>query len=322
MPGLKLPKKREIKRYNKLFSILVKYGFEDVMSHSNIKKMIPASYLKKHPDTRKNIAYSTFERIRMVLEELGPTYVKFGQIFSNREDMLPPELILELEKLQDHVPQLQNFEVQKVIEQELNIKLENHFRSIDAEPIAAASLAQVHKGQLLNGDLVALKIQRPNIAATIEADIQVMKQIAGSLEKHSAKAKSLKPMLIVESFEKSITEELQFLREVKNMERFAQNFKGNEAIYIPKVQRELSTDRLICMEFIRSIKISETEQLKNVNIDCSAVGQVGVDLFLEQVLDHGFFHADPHPGNLFVLPDRDQICFFRLWNDGYPITQG
>lgn len=309
MLGLHFPKKRELKRYNKLFSVLAKYGFEDVMAQSGIKKVIPASYLKKHPDTERNMSFSTFERIRMLLEELGPSYIKLGQIFSNREDMLPPDLVKELEKLQDHVPHLKDFDVYKAIEEELDIKMEDHFRSIEIEPLAAASLAQVHKAQLLTGETVALKIQRPNITETIEADISVMKQLAGSLEKYSQQAKAFQPMRIVESFEQSIHEELHFLKEIGHIERFAENFGGNEAIYVPKVYHGLSTDHLICMEYIEGIKISEIKRLKALGIDCKMVGKIGVDLYLEQVLEHGFFHADPHPGNLFVLPYRDQLCF-------------
>ncbi len=309
MLGINIPKKRELKRYNKLFSILAKYGFEDVMAQSGIKKVLPASYLKKHPDTDKNISLTKFERIRMVLEELGPSYIKLGQIFSNREDMLPPDLIVELEKLQDHVPHLQNFDVLTAVETELNIKIPDYFSGIELEPLAAASLAQVHKAQLLTGELVVLKIQRPNIKEVIEADIAIMKQIAGSLEKYSTQAKAFQPMLIVESFEQSIQEELQFLKEIDHMERFAKNFEGNDAIYVPKVYRKLSSDSLICMDFVEGIKISETEKLKSLNIDCKMVAKVGVDLYLEQVLEHGFFHADPHPGNLFVLPEHDQLCF-------------
>ncbi len=309
MFGINLPKKRNLKRYNELFGILAKYGFEDVMAQSGIKKIIPDSYLKRNPDTEKKMSYSTFERIRMVLEELGPSYVKLGQIFSNREDMLPPELIKELAKLQDHVPELKNFNVEKVVAEKLGIKIEDYFRYIEHEPIAAASLAQVHQAELKNGENVALKIQRPNIRETIEADITVMKQLAGSLEKYSAQVKAFQPMRIVESFEQSIHEELQFLKEIEHIERFTKNFEGNESIYVPKVYRELSTDSLICMEYIEGIKISDIDALKAMEIDCKMVAKVGIDLYLEQVLEHGFFHADPHPGNLFVLPDRNQICF-------------
>ncbi len=309
MVGLKLPKKREIIRYNKLFSVLTKYGFEDIMASSQLKKLVPNNYLKNHPDTQKFLSFTKYERIRMVLEELGPTYIKLGQIFSNREDMLPPDLIKELEKLQDHVPTLKHFTVNEVVEKELNISITDYFQSIDSEPLAAASMAQVHKAQLLTGENVVLKIQRPDIEEIIEADILVMKKVAKSLQKYNSKAKALQPMEIVKSFEKSIKQELQFLKEVDNMEIFAKNFEGNEAIYVPKAYRELSTDRLICMEFIDGVKVSEIETLNSLNIDPTVVAKIGVDLYLQQVLEHGFFHADPHPGNLFVLPETGQICF-------------
>ncbi|WP_117880404.1 ABC1 kinase family protein [Aureibaculum luteum] len=309
MAGLKIPKQQELKRYNKLFAVLTKYGFEDVMAHNQIKKIIPKSYLKKHPDTQKNLSFTKYERIRMMLEELGPTYVKLGQIFSNREDMLPPDLIKELVKLQDHVLTLKNFNINEVVEKELKINSTDYFQSIDTTPLAAASLAQVHKAILLNGNEVVLKVQRPDIKETIEADILVMKQVAKSLEKHSSQAKAFQPKQIIASFEKSIREELQFLQEVENMEHFAKDFKGNASIYVPKVYRELSTDTLICMEFIDGIKVSEIDMLTSLNIDCSAVAKVGVDLYLEQILEQGFFHADPHPGNIFVLPKTQQICF-------------
>lgn len=249
-----LTKNPKLKRYNKLFNVLAKYGFGHILAHSGIKNLVPDHYLKKSPELGKGKTLTIYERIRMVLEELGPTYIKLGQIFSNREDMLPPELIKELEKLQDKVSNFKNFDTNKAIEYELDIRLDDCFHFIEKEPIAAASLAQVHKAQLLNGNLVALKIQRPSILETIDADIAVMKQIARSLEKHSAQAKTFQPMRIVASFEKSIHEELHFLCEIDNLERFSKNFGGNEMIYVPKVYREYSTDRLICMEFIDGIK--------------------------------------------------------------------
>jgi len=309
MFGIKLPQKQNLKRYNALFMVLTKYGFEDIMANSQARKFIPKKYLLKHPDTEKRLSGSTFQRIRMVLEELGPSYVKMGQIMSNRDDMLPPDLVKELEKLQDHAPTLQNFEVEKVLSQELNINCPQYFLSIDPKPLAAASLAQVHKAQLLNGDWVALKIQRPNIAEVIASDISIMKEVAEALEKYSAQVKAFQPAKLVESFEKSVNEELSFHREMDNMEHFARNFMDNNDIYVPKLYRELSNDHIICMEWIDGIKVSELEKLKAKNIDSSAVAKVGVDLYLEQVLEHGFFHADPHPGNLFVLPEVQKICF-------------
>ena len=196
MFGIKLPQKQNLKRYNALFVVLTKYGFQDVMASSQARKFIPKKYLLKHPDTEKQLSGSTFERIRMVLEELGPSYVKMGQSMSNRDDMLPPELVKELEKLQDHAPSLQNFEVEKVLSNELDIHCSQYFLSIDPKPLAAASLAQVHKAQLLNGDLVVLKIQRPNIADVIASDISIMKEVAEALEKYSAQAKAYQPLVL------------------------------------------------------------------------------------------------------------------------------
>ncbi|MBC8768632.1 AarF/ABC1/UbiB kinase family protein [Arenibacter sp. BSSL-BM3] len=309
MFGIKLPKKQNLKRYNTLFGVLTKYGFEDVMANSQVKKFIPKNYLAKHPETEKLLSVSTFERIRMVLEELGPSYVKMGQILSNRDDMLPPGLIKELEKLQDQAPSLPKFEVEKVISEELDIDCSQYFLSIEPKPLAAASLAQVHKAQLLNGSWVVLKIQRPNISEIIASDISIMKEVAMALEKYSAQVKAFQPLKLVESFEKSITEELSFLREMDNLEHFAKNFEGNDAIYVPEAYRELSTDQIICMDWVDAIKVSELEKLREQNIDSRAVAKVGVDLYLEQVLEHGFFHADPHPGNIFVLPEVQKICF-------------
>jgi ubiquinone biosynthesis protein len=309
MFGIKLPHKNNLKRYNTLFGVLAKYGFEDIMAGSKAKKLIPKNYLLKHPETEKRLSGSTFERIRLVLEELGPSYIKMGQIMSNRDDMLPPDLIKELEKLQDRAPSLQNFDVEKVLSEELDIDCSQYFRSIDPKPIAAASLAQVHRAQLMNGDWVVLKIQRPNIAEVIASDISIMKEVAEALEKYSEQVKPFQPSKLVESFEKSVNEELSFLREMDNMEHFAKNFMENDAIYVAKLYRELSNDHIICMEWVDGIKVSELEKLKEQNIDSGAVAKVGVDLYLEQVLEHGFFHADPHPGNIFVLPKAQKICF-------------
>ncbi|MEP2278607.1 AarF/UbiB family protein [Maribacter sp.] len=309
MAILRIPTQKEIKRYATLFNVLVKYGFEDVLSHSPIIKLIPKKYLDNHPDTKKNLSFSKYERIRMVLEELGPTYIKLGQIFSTREDMLPLELIEELEKLQDHVPKLKDFDVLHTVEQELGIEKFGYFATIKLEPLAAASLAQVHQAQLVNGEDVILKIQRPHITEVIEADLMVMKQVADSLEKYSTQAQAFQPIRIIESFERSINEELQFAREIGNTERFAQNFADNQYIHVPEIYKELSTDKIICMELIDGIKVSNIEALTKANINPKAIAKIGVDLYIEQILDHGFFHADPHPGNIFIIPETKKICF-------------
>ena len=302
-------KKKELKRYGKLFSILTRFGFEDVLANSRIKKLLPKEFLKSYPDAERNLSYSSFERIRMVLEELGPTYVKLGQVLSNREDLIPPELILELEKLQDQAPKLENFDIHTTVEEELDIIVSEHFQSIEPEPLAAASLAQVHRAKLLNGQEVILKVQRPNIHEVIEADLLVMKHAARNLEKYSNDMLAFQPVQLISTFEKSIKEELQYLREIENTQRFARNFEGNESIYTAQVYTHLSNDRIICMEFLEGIKIADIEEIKSQGFDLVQVAQVGVDLYMKQVLEHGFFHADPHPGNIFVLPKMGKLSF-------------
>lgn len=309
MFGIKFPKKQDLKRYSTLLAVLTKYGFEDVMASSAATKIIPKGYLSNHPKTETLLSLSTFERIRMVLEELGPSYIKLGQILSLREDMLPPELTKELEKLQDHVPNLKNFEVKEIVSESLDIQCTEYFVSIDPDPIAAASLSQVHRAQLLNGDMVVLKIQRPNIQDIIASDISIMKDLASALEKYSDKIEAFQPQKLVDSFEKSINEELSFQKEMEHMEHFAINFKNNDAIHVPKIYRQLSNDQIICMEFVDGVKVSNLKLLQEHHIDSKVVAQVGIDLYLEQVLEHGFFHADPHPGNIFVLPQVQKICF-------------
>ena len=309
MSSIKLPKTQDLKRYGTLFSVLTKYGFEDVLATTALKNIIPDFYLKKHPDTHKLLSYSTYERIRMVLEELGPSYVKMGQVISNREDMLPPELLKELEKLQDNVKHLKNFYVEKKIEEELKISCREFFSYLSPKPLAAASLAQVHKAQLRTGEWVIFKIQRPKIKETITRDISIMKDVANALEKYSIQAQHLQPTQLIASFEKSINEELSYTQELNNMLRFTKNFETNEVIYIPKVYQQFSNDHIICMEFIDGIKVSEIKKLEENNIDTKAVAKLGVDLYLEQILNFGFFHADPHPGNIFVLPEIERICF-------------
>ncbi|NAS29485.1 AarF/ABC1/UbiB kinase family protein [Flavobacteriaceae bacterium R38] len=305
----KLSSKKRLKRYGELVNVLIKYGFEDFVSKSSLNKIIPENYLKNHNTVKKNLSYSTFERVRMVLEELGPTYIKLGQIFSSRDDIIPPKLISELEKLQDNAPVVEGFDVITVIEQELQIQVEEHFQQIEKEPIATASMAQVHKAKLLDGEDVVLKIQKPDIGETIEADIAVMKQLVKSLEKFSNEIQTLNLGSILQTFEKSIRKELNFLEEIENNKRFAENFEDNESIYVSTVYEHLSTSKIICMEFIDGIKVSDIETLKLAKIDPHSISNVITDLYLEQVLVHGFFHSDPHPGNIMILPDSCQVCF-------------
>ena len=307
--------KQEIARYEKLAHVLLKYGFSDLIANSSLKSYIPNSYLEKHEE---ELSLSTYERIRMILEDLGPTYVKLGQVFSNREDMLPPELIKELQKLQDDVPPIEGFQIEEALQNHLtNIDLDGEFIFIDNEPLASASISQVHKAQLRNGDLVILKIQRPNIEEVIKADIQIMKKVAAMLEKHNEEIAHYHPVRIIETFEESIAEELQFSNEIMNQKRFAKNFKDNHYVHVPKIYDEFSNKNVICMEYVDGIKLTDIDDLDKLGVNRKALASLGIDLYLQQVLEHGFFHADPHAGNLFYLPQHNQVCFIDFGMMGY-----
>jgi ubiquinone biosynthesis protein len=248
----------------------------------------------------------------MALEELGPTFVKFGQIMSTRPDMIPQELISELEKLQDKVPPFSTEDAKRIIEEELGSSVDNIFKDFTDPPLAAASIAQVHKAVLSNGEEVAIKVQRSDIDRIVEVDLEIMLHVATLIEKHLKELEIVHPVEIVEEFARVIRKELDFRIEAAHIERFAINFQADMTIHVPHVYRELSSGKVLTMEFIGGIKVSDITkaevQVQNSKINPKVVASRGADLVLKQIFEHGFFHADPHPGNIKVLKDN-VICF-------------
>lgn len=298
-----------LSRYEKVILVLVKYGFEDVVAHPPFNRFIPKR--KKWIPTRRGrsiFSYNRYERVRMVCEELGTTFIKFAQIAANRPDILPDELLAELEVFHDQAPIVAQEKVMAVLEKEYRRPLSDIFESVDETPIASASMSQVHRAVLIGGRQVVLKIQRPGIGATIDQDIQILRRLALVIEQHLPHLASFQPVELVNMFEKSIHEELRFTLEVANMIRFAQNFKGHPDIYVPTVYPEFSTDRVICMEYIEGLKITDLEALEAIGMTGKELALRGINLYFEQVFVHGYFHADPHPGNIFILPDK-RVCF-------------
>lgn len=302
-----------LRRYNQIMRVLLKYGFEDLVSYMEekkrfqfIKKLIPKSTYDRAMHLTK------WEKMRLVCEELGPTFVKFGQIMSNRPDILPEALIKELEKLQDSVPALQGKIAWEVVEQELKKKTGDLFAWFEPEAFASASMAQVHRATLKTGEKVVLKIQRPGIKEIIESDIKVMLYIAELFSKRIPSLKSFDPVDLVRNFEKSVMQELDFIHESINVQRFHNNFLKDEAdkgyIHSPKVFRELTTARVLTMEFIDGVKISDLEKLHKNGLDRKIVAKRLALSYFKQVFNYGFFHADPHPGNLFILPGN-VVCY-------------
>ena len=297
----------KIKRIKKLADVLMKYGFEEILSRSELEKRLPKRIVGRNREKIKDIKSRTiYERVRMALEEMGPAYVKFGQMLSNRNDILPEEMISELQKLQDKV-EIQEVDIRKKLAEELNIIPEEYFQSIDEEPMASASIGQVFRAVLKNGEKVVLKVRRDNIDTIVETDLVIMKDMAKFLEKYDVNAKNINLLYIVETFENMLKKELSLTNERKNMERFENNFKGNEHIHVPVVYKKLSNNRILCMEFIEGIKITDKEKLEEAGFNPKEIASLGLELYIKQVMKYGFFHADPHPGNIFLGKDGKLI---------------
>ncbi|MFN4082176.1 MAG: ABC1 kinase family protein [Bacteroidia bacterium] len=293
---------KHLKRYRQVLKVLLKYGLDDIIDHTSLRKILPGLLLhKKMQGKYIKQTYTRSERIRKALEELGPTYIKFGQILSNRADLLPQDLIDELEKLQDAVPGFEFSDVRRIIETDLNDKIENLFAWFNETPIASASMAQVHEARLHNGQKIVVKVQRPDIADIIDLDLQILSELAELAENNFEKLNRFEPVELVKSLKKSMNRELNFLLEANNMIQFSLMFKDYDGVYIPKVYSHLSTRRVLCMEYINGIKVNNVTELRNHAYNLNEIAEKGLYIYFEQIFRHGIFHADPHPGNVLVM---------------------
>ena len=299
---------QKTKRVMKLSGVIAKYGFDELFKRGELEKYIPKNVKRKYSDKIEEInSYTFYERIRMAIEEMGPVHIKFGQMLSNRKDILPEEFIIELQKLQDNV-EVEKIDVRKKLDLELGIDVNDYFSEIEENPMASASIGQVFRAKLKTGEKVVIKIQRENIRPVVEADLGIMKNLAKTLEKYYDVLKRMSISEIVESFEKMLNEELSLNNELNNMLRFANNFKNDSRIHVPVVYKTLSNDRILTMEMIEGFKITDAENIIKIGIETKKVARTGLDLYLTQFLKHGFFHADPHPGNIFIK-ENGQIVF-------------
>jgi ubiquinone biosynthesis protein len=300
---------RNLGRYRQILSVLFKYGFGEFVDTLKIEQYLEISLpmlFKKEPKVGEKL--SRPERTRRVLEELGPTFIKFGQILSTRPDLIPLEYLKELAKLQDEVPSFPYEEACEVITRELGQPPDVVFQSFEKEPFAAASIGQAHRARLPNNEDVVVKVQRPGIREIIETDLEIMLHLASLMERHLEEFEVQRPTRIVSVFARSIEKEINYLLEASNIERIARQFLTDQTVYIPKVYRQYSTKRVITMEYVEGIKASEIEVLKEGGYDLKLLASSGAVLIMKQIFVHGFFHADPHPGNVFILPGNI-ICF-------------
>jgi len=307
---------RHLNRYRQILAILFKYGFGDLLELLKIEQYIEVGLQLISRNRRNRLEkLSRAERVRMAFEELGPTYIKFGQVLSTRPDLVPVDFTRELSKLQDEVPSFAFNEVSKIIETELGSPPEELFDFIDEIPFASASIGQVHRAGLEDGETVAVKVQRPGIKKIIEVDLEIMLHLATLMERNIKEMALYRPVKIVEEFARTLEKEIDYTIEAASMERIARHFLDDPTIYIPKVYRDTTTERVLTMELVDGIKVSEIERLEEAGLDRKIITARGADFYLKQIFNYGFFHADPHPGNIFILPDN-VICLLDFGMTG------
>ncbi|MBN1412008.1 MAG: hypothetical protein JW969_14265 [Spirochaetales bacterium] len=291
----------KLQRYRQITGIMLKYGFGELLSRLRIRFSFRQKAQIKRTGTTAVLLKPFAERLRLALEELGPTFIKFGQMLSLRADILPDQFIHELQKLQDNVPPFGFEDVKAIIKQELGQPVEDLFSSFNPEPIAAASIAQCHFAVTARGEKLAVKVQRPAISEKIETDINILFDIARLLDKYFIDLRNYRPVAIVNEFANTIRNEMDFLKEARNMTLFRDFFKEDKTVYIPYVIKKLSTKKILVMEHIDGIRAYDMDKYAETGLDMKTVAENGARSVLRQVFEFGVFHADPHPGNFFIL---------------------
>src|SRR3989344_6603731 len=291
---------KEVSRLKQIAMVLAEQELFLLVDKLKLKRHIPINHSPKYVQDKSEIP----RRLRLAMENLSGAFVKLGQLLSLRGDLIPKEYAREFSKLQDEVKPFKFEKVKEIIEKEFGQHLSKLFLKFDSEPIAAASVGQVHKAMLNNGKVVAVKVQRPNIEKIFETDIQLLYHLAHLVEKHYPELKDYNLMEIVKEFEEYTKNELDYLVEARNIDTFYNNFR-NDPIKIPKVYWNHTTKRVLTMEFIKGVKITETEKNR-----AFYVKQI-VESYIKQTMEYGTFHADPHPGNVFVTlikGDREMLA--------------
>ncbi|GGK32545.1 ubiquinone biosynthesis regulatory protein kinase UbiB [Aliivibrio fischeri] len=297
----------ELKRLYHITKVQLEYGLDELLPEHALtqlpKRLRKGLFWIKNKYPEKPLG----ERLRLALQELGPVWIKFGQMMSTRRDLFPPHLADQLALLQDQVAPFDGQLAKEQMEIELGGPLENWFTDFDIKPLASASIAQIHTAKLKDsGREIVLKVIRPDIRPVIESDIRLMYRMAKLVEQHIPEARRLKPVEVIEEYEKTLLDELDLRREASNAMQLRRNFEGSEELYVPEVILDLSSEHLMVSERIYGIQVSDIEQLEKNGTNMKLLAERGVSVFFTQVFRDSFFHADMHPGNVFVNPDNPE----------------
>ncbi|WP_165010483.1 ubiquinone biosynthesis regulatory protein kinase UbiB [Neisseria yangbaofengii] len=296
-----------LKRIKTIFSTLYLYGLSDLFIN-HIRQNWLRNLIGKLPQAAEYQDQALPVRLRLALENLGPIFIKFGQILSTRPDLIPYEYAIELAKLQDRVAPFDAQLSRRQIEKALGRSIETLYAEFETEPVASASIAQVHKARLHSGETVAVKVLRPNILPVIEQDLALMRLGAGWLEHLFTDGKRLKPREVVAEFDKYLHDELDLMREAANASQLGRNFAGSDMLIIPKVFYDYCSRDVLTIEWMEGTPVSDIAALRAKGIDLKKLADYGVEIFFTQVFRDGFFHADMHPGNILVADDNRYIA--------------
>ncbi len=294
---------KDLRRANTLITILLKYGLADLVRRVGLAPLLEqATRLVRQPTDRSILAMSPPQRLRAALEEMGPTFVKLGQILATRVDLFPQEWIVQFEQLQDGAKAVPFEEIAPLINQALGKKYQRYFRSVDPTPLGAASIGQVHKAITYRGETVVLKVQKPGVREKIHSDIRLLRHLARLAVDNSVEIRRYRPLELLREFERSLNRELDFTIEARSADRIRKNMRKVERITIPKLYWPWTSSTLCVQELIEGIPARQVEQLDASGVDRRLVAERGAQAAWKMALEDGFFHADPHPGNFLILP--------------------
>jgi len=293
---------KHFRRYREIANVLVKHGFGFLVQQLGLVEFLsyPAKIFLRREG--KGMSLSVPVRLRVALEELGPTFIKLGQVLSTRPDLLPGEYINELEKLQDRVPPFAWEDVKKQVQMELGCPVDEIYQDFSSEPLAAASIGQVHTARLKTGEKVVVKVQRPGIRKIIETDLEILQDVARLVDRHSPWSELYNFTDMVMEFERTLREEMDYSIEGRHADMLRRNMAGDPFVYIPEVYWDYTTRKILTMEFVEAVKLSNLQELERRGYDRKVIARRVATTVLKQILLDGYFHGDPHPGNIGVLP--------------------